>query len=463
MALKVVGLGPSGLERLAPSTIDLLLDPEFNVVVRTLSHPAAVELAQRRPVTSCDDLYESASDIDEVYAGVVRRVLHLARQGPTIYAVPGSPLLGEFAVAGLRASTEIEVIPSESFLDAILAALGYDPLDRGLRLLNAQALPDPLLIDGPTLIAHLDQPVLLADAVARLSRVVDEESIAVVVIDAGGSDERVIESHLDQVDFRWAGLRTSLFIDPTVGGLPGVIATMDRLRRECPWDRAQTHQSLVKNLIEETHELVDAIASEAEGAIEDELGDVLLQVLFHSVISRQEGGFGLEDVAENLRQKLVRRHPHVFGEVTAETPEVVKANWEQIKQTEGKSKADSALDGVPAGMPALERAAKLQRKAATVGFDWPEAEPVLAKIDEELSEVRLAVENQAGVEEEIGDMLFSVVNLARHLGVDPELALTGTIQRFIDRFSSMERMGPLEGLSLEELDQRWEIAKARRS
>jgi MazG family protein len=233
---------------------------------------------------------------------------------------------------------------------------------------------------------------------------------------------------------------------------------MARLRKECPWDRAQTHDSLVKNLLEESHELVDAIASGSEGAILDELGDLLLQVLFHSEIAT---GFEVVDVAESLRQKLVRRHPHVFGSVVADSPEEVKANWERIKEDERGHSPSSALDGVPAGMPALARAAKVGRKAAAVGFDWPDAEPVFDKIAEEVDELHSAVSaaDSEAVEAELGDLLFAVVNLARHLNVDPELALTRTIREFIRRFQEMETAGSLEGLDLEELDARWEAAK----
>jgi ATP diphosphatase len=186
-----------------------------------------------------------------------------------------------------------------------------------------------------------------------------------------------------------------------------------------------------------------------------------LQVLFHSNIARQAGAFDIEDVAEVLRQKLVRRHPHVFGDVEVEDAEEVKANWEQIKETERGEARQSLLDGVPAGMPALERAAKIQRRAADVGFDWAQAAPVLDKLSEEVEELREAVAEKNRVPEELGDVLFTVVNLARHLNVDPELALRGAIERFISRFGAMEVMGPLDGLSLAELDERWEIAKSK--
>ncbi len=261
------------------------------------------------------------------------------------------------------------------------------------------------------------------------------------------------------MDPELAGARTSMFLDPIPGGMVGAIQVMARLREECPWDRKQTHESLVKNLIEETYELVEAIGSDSEGQLEDELGDVLLQVLFHSNISRQAAGFDIEDVAENLRQKLVRRHPHVFGEVEVADADEVKANWEQIKDTERGLTRESVLDGIPAGMPGLERAAKLQRRAADVGFDWPDVPPVLDKLLEEVEELRGALDEGMRVQEELGDILFTVVNLARHLKVEPELALRGAIDRFISRFRAMEAMGPLDGLGLAELDERWNRAK----
>lgn len=459
MPLKVVGLGPAGLDRLPASVRSLLLAPEYDVILRTLAHPAAAELALTREVTSCDDLYEAAGDFEGVYDAIVERVLEAAKKAPVIYAVPGSPVIGELAVAELRRRFPTEIVHGESFVEAVLAAVGYDPLERGLRILDGQTLSDPLLVDGPTLVAQLDSPLVLADAAAALARVVGEGSAAALVIDAGGSDEQVVAVDLEQLDLTLAGLRTSLFLDPMPGGLAGVIKTMSRLRRECPWDQKQTHESLVKNLVEETHELIDAIASGDEGAIEDELGDVLLQVLFHSVISAQAGGFGIEDVAENLRVKLVRRHPHVFGDVVARTADEVKANWEEIKAGERGEAPTSILAGVSASMPALERAAKLQRKAATVGFDWTAPEPVVAKVAEELDEVSEVLTDPEAAAAEIGDLLFAVVNLARHVGVDPELALVGSIQTFVARFEAMERQGSLAGLNLDELDARWVEAK----
>ena len=322
----------------------MLLDAGTKVIVRTLEHPAAAELAGLRSVTSCDDLYRLPT-FEAVYAAIADRVVTAARHGSVIYAVPGSPLVGELAVKAIRRMAEVEILPAESFIDAVLGAVGYDPLDRGLRILDGHRLPHPLLIDGPTIVAHLDLPVVLAEVSSALARVVAEDTVVQVVVDAGGATEQRVETALEAVDPGLAGIRTSLFLDPDPGGLVGVIRTMARLREECPWDRRQTHESLVKNLIEETYELVEAIGSGSDGAMEDELGDVLLQVLFHANIARQDGAFDIEDVAEALRQKLVRRHPHVFGEVEVETAEQVKANWEQIKRDEQAQRDEKGARG----------------------------------------------------------------------------------------------------------------------
>ena len=191
--------------------------------------------------------------------------------------------------------------------------------------------------------------------------------------------------------------------------------------------------------------------------VEDELGDVLLQVLFHSAMARQAGAFDVEDVAERLREKLVRRHPHVFGDVEATTPEEVLQNWEQIKQEE-KRRA-SLMDDVPAGLPGMERAAKLQRRAATVGFDWEGAKPVLDKIFEETAELGEVLADRVVAERELGDLLFTVVNLARHLHIDSEIALRRAADRFERRFRSMEEAADLATLSAAELEDLWETAK----
>lgn len=470
--IDVVGLGPGDLDRMPEVARRIVDDPDRVVILRTLRHPAAEQLSEIRSVVTCDDLYETRESFADVYEAITDRVMGTA--GPVAYAVPGSPLVGEFAVAAIRRAgaargIDVEVHPAESFVDAILAATGVDPLRDGLQILDGHDLPVPLIIDKPTIVAHLDRPEVLADVCARLGRVVPEGTTVQVLRDLGSASAAVEAVDVDRVDPDLAGLRTSLFVAAEPGGLAGAVRTMHRLRDECPWDRAQTHQTLVKNLVEETHELAEALSRlpagdevdwSAYAEVEDELGDVLLQVLFHAAIARQVGAFDIDDVAENLRQKLVRRHPHVFSDVDATTPDEVKANWDRIKEAErGQAQRVSALDGVPEGMPSLARAEKLQNRAAKVGFDWTSVVPVLDKVREEVDELADEVDDPAAAEHELGDLLFATVNLARHLGIDPEIALRRSTARFVARFQAMEAEGSLEGLDLAQLDERWERAK----
>jgi tetrapyrrole methylase family protein/MazG family protein len=464
----VTGLGPGDLDRVPEPVRGVLLDPGRTVIVRTLDHPAASQLARLRPVVSCDDLYAAPSYAD-VYSAIVDRILESARVGPVVYAVPGSPTVGEFAVRELRArGAEIELIPAESFVDAVLAVVGYDPLDRGLQVLNGHALPDPLVLDKPTIIGHLDRPEGLADVLASVSRVLPEDATVTMLTRLGSADALVMSVALDDVDPAMAGNRTTLFIDTPPGGWTGAVQTMRRLYQECPWDMEQTHHTLVKNLVEETYELVEALSRLPEDEIdwvayarvEDELGDLLLQVLFHATIARSVGAFDVDDVAETLRRKLVRRHPHVFGDVEAGSAADVKRRWDLIKAEERGFTPASAMEGVPHSMPALHRAAKVQNRAAKVGFDWADAPGVLEKVEEETMEVRAALSGDGDIAAEIGDLLFTMVNLTRHVGVDPELALQQAVNRFVGRFERMEADGPLEGLDLDQLNERWDRAKS---
>lgn len=468
MTVTVIGLGPGSLDRVPEPVLAYLLDPARVVISRTLHHPAARELADRREVIFCDDLYEKSVSFDGVYEAIVDRIVGAAGERPVVYAVPGSPMVGEFAVRKLLATDlEVEVVAAESFVDAILAIVGYDPLDRGLQLLNGHDLPSPLVLDKPTIIGHLDTAETLADVLDAVSRVTAEDVEVTLCVGIGAPDELVVAAPPHEIDLSHAGFRTSLFVDTPSGGLVGAVQVMRRLREECPWDAEQTHQSLVKNLIEESYELIDAIGGlpsdgddwVAYSNVEDELGDVLLQVLFHEAIAREKGAFDIDGVSSVLIEKLTRRHPHVFGEVEVADADEVKRNWDRIKSTEGREQPGSALDGVPKGMPALPRAAKIQNRAAKVGFDWEQPEQVLPKVREEIGELADALAGNGDVEGELGDLLFSVVNLARHLGVDPELALVRAVGKFEERFRRMEAEGPFDGLDLGQLDERWERAK----
>lgn len=461
--ITVIGLGPAGLDRLSPATVDRLLDEHTTVVVRTLEHPAAEELAARRSVLTCDDLYETLDDFEDVYKAIVDRVDEQPK--PVIYAVPGSASVGERAVRLIRERAAVEVLPGESFLDLVFSRVGIDPLADGLRVLDARNLPFPLILDGPVVIGQVDHPLVAGDLKVRLLDQLPPDTSVWVLSDLGGSEEHVSRIELINLDQVEAGLRTTIAIKPEPVGWPGLVRVVTRLRTDCPWDREQTHQSLVRYLVEETYEVVEAISRLPTDStqptdpadhidLEDELGDVLLQVLLHAEIASESAGFTIDDVVEQQRLKLIRRHPHVFGDVEASSPADVEGLWADRKESENPT--DSLMDGVPA-MPPLARADKAQRRAARAGFDWRDIEPVYEKIQEEISELREAsVESRT---EELGDLLFSVVNLARHLGIDSDLALSGAVDKFMKRFRVVESAGSMEGLSMEELDERWEAAK----
>jgi tetrapyrrole methylase family protein / MazG family protein len=242
------------------------------------------------------------------------------------------------------------------------------------------------------------------------------------------------------------------------------ISIVRRLRRECPWDREQTHESIRQNLIEEAYEVVDAIDSKDAEELKQELGDLFLHVVFHSVIAEEANSFTLNDVIRTISEKLIRRHPHVFGDTVVKGQEEVKRNWERIKMNEGR---ESILDGIPSALPALVRSIRLQEKASKVGFDWDKQEDCWHKVTEELEELRRATHKEDANEEmesEFGDLLFSLVNYARFLKINPEDALRRTNEKFIRRFRAIEKVlkeqgKDIEDVSLEEMDRIWDSVK----
>ena len=234
----------------------------------------------------------------------------------------------------------------------------------------------------------------------------------------------------------------------------------------CPWDMEQTHASLIPHVIEEAYEVADAIRSGDPAQICDELGDILLQPVLHAEIASETGAFDLDSMAHGLTEKLIRRHPHVFGDTSAANSDAVLKQWDAIKRTEKGTEHEGLLHGTGNGLPALMRAQKLQKKAARVGFDWPDAAPVFDKIREEAAELEEAVQSgdKAHIEEEIGDLFFSVVNLARKLGIESESALAAANDKFVRRFHAMETHLREQGkefgkLSLTEMDEAWEAVK----
>lgn len=257
-------------------------------------------------------------------------------------------------------------------------------------------------------------------------------------------------------------------IDKKLYTFDDLLLIMEILRKECPWDREQTHESLIEPLLEETYELKSAIVKKDTLNMEEELGDVLLQVIFHAQIARENNHFQINDITTHLAKKLIFRHPHIFSTETVRDSEEVKQNWEALKQIEkGQKNYTEALEDVPETLPALMRARKIQKKASKVGLDWDEIDGVFDKLHEEINELNMAFQEGENdeIEEEFGDLLFTMVNLSRFFKINPEFALTNAIEKFINRFRYIEFFANKAGrkmdeMTLEEMNTLWEEAKS---
>ena len=433
----VVGLGPAGPELLTEAARAALARVAVRFL-RTTRHPAASAVAD---ATSFDRLYDRADTLEEVYAGIVDALAEAALDaGQVLYAVPGSPLVAERTVDLLRADDRVavDVVPGLSFLDLAWDRLGVDPLAAGVRLVDGHRFAVEAAGErGPLLVAQCDSTSVLSD----IKLAVEGEPPATVVVlhHLGLADESV-----QTVD--WCDLDkevepdhlTSLYVPELAAPVAGEVVRFAELvrilRDKCPWDREQTHQTLTRHLLEETYEVLEAIEElDGDGGfehLEEELGDLLFQVVFHATLAAEEGQFTLADVARGVHDKLVGRHPHVFGDVKADTAGQVMRNWEHIKQAE-KGTA-SLMEGIPGHLPSLLYAHKVQRKAASVGVE------VGSVADADL---RLG-------HEAVGELLFEAVALAREAGVDPEAALRATAVRFRDRFVALEGLAAGQGIDL---------------
>ncbi|HEY8346250.1 MAG TPA: nucleoside triphosphate pyrophosphohydrolase [Symbiobacteriaceae bacterium] len=483
MSITIVGLGPGNPAHLTVGALEALKSGR-PVLLRTAIHPTVAALRQMGiAFSSCDDLYESSGSFEEVYERIAERVLSYP---DVVFAVPGHPLVGERSVRLIqeRAPERVEVITGPSFLDTVLVSLNLDPVD-GLELLDAlqlnQRLPSG---DLPALVMQLHSRAVASDAkLALMERYPDDHPVILLRAAGVPGEERKETIALYELDhFDWVDYLTTLYLPPLKPSRAGdadprrwvpvrwpldpLVEVMARLRAPggCPWDREQTHRTLRPYLLEEAYEAVEAVDEGDPNRLCEELGDLLLQVVFHAQVAREAGHFDMHDVIQGITEKLVRRHPHVFGDVVVTSAAEVTRNWEQIKRSEkgGAGETESILSGIPSSLPALSRAHEVQKRAAKVGFDWDDARGPAEKVREELQEVLAA--DGARVEEEVGDLLFAVVNLARKLGVQPEVALTGATARFIRRFAYVERRiresgQELSKVGLEALDRLWEEAK----
>jgi tetrapyrrole methylase family protein/MazG family protein len=497
----VVGLGPARWEDVTLEARDTLLEAT-TIICRTLRHPTVDALSRLRPdltLESFDSLYESAPSFTELYPQMVDALLQRSTVLPQgerlVYAVPGHPLIAEESVRLLRLSApqqgvSVRLVSGLSFLEPVCAALDLDPLARDLQLLDATALAE---IPAPTLMGAIlpTHPVMIAQAYNRrlasgiklaLTELYPDEWEVMVVRAAGQPGEetvtRVALVELDRGDF--LDHLSTVYVPPlplldavrVPEGLRNIVHQL-RAPEGCPWDRAQTHQSLRRYVLEEAYEVAEILdewdeSPELAERLADELGDLLLQVYLQAEIADQEDLFHIGDVYQAVSEKLIRRHPHVFSDTSVRDAAHVARNWEAIKREERAAKgedvaAESILLGIPRAAPALFQAHELGRKAARAGFDWDSSDDALSKVVEEVGEVAGAkTEEERRLE--LGDLLLALATLARHLQIEPEEALRQANERFRKRFNAMEERAhqesrPLTSLSKEDWLEWWDAAK----
>lgn len=471
----VVGLGP-GDPGLVTARTKELIESTPHRYLRTSRHPSAHLVGG---ATSFDRFYETAASFDDVYAAIADALVDAATEhGEILYAVPGSPLVLERSVARLRERDDVavDIHPAVSFLDDAWRALGIDPVESGVRLVDGHEFAvAAAAVTGPMLVAHVHANWVLSDI--KLSVDDADHSCPVTLLHhLGLDDEAIVQTTWGEMDrCLEADHLTCLWIPsmhvPVGADMMRFHELARTLRHKCPWDMEQTHTSLVRYLIEESYELVDAIARldpedpSTEDDFIEELGDMLYQIEFHAAIAEQEGRFTIADVARSVHDKLVSRHPHVFGDVTVADAAEVESNWDAIKAAEKPSRT-GIFDGVVSAAPALAYAAKVQQRAAKAGFDWPDAAGPIAKVTEEVAEVSEAAHRRdpESTMVEVGDLLFAVVNVARHLDVDPESALRRAIAKFTGRVTAVESLARESGremssMSADDLDALWEMVK----
>lgn len=491
-AITVVGLGSGDADQLTLGVWRRLQNAS-RLYVRTEHHPM-MSLLQENGIRyeSFDRFYEAHDSFPDVYEAIASELISLASSADSssdiLYAVPGHPMVAERTVQLLRercedAGIQLAILGGESFLDQAFVRLGFDPIE-GFQLLDAADLkPSQLQPALHTVIGQVYDVFTASDLkLTLMERYPDDHPVVVGHALGVEGEESIVTVPLYELDRIDGYGNLSLVYVPRSEDEALQNRSFDRLHEivailrspeGCPWDREQTHQSIRKNFIEELYEALEALDNDDPDGMREEFGDVILQVMLHSQMEEEVGSFSVYDVIQTLNEKLIFRHPHVFGDRGASNAEEALGNWEQMKAEEKKrtgeaEKRKSLLDGIPKDLPALMRAYKIQKKAAKVGFDWDDIEPVLAKIQEELGELREAASEGTPDEKigELGDLLFAVVNAARFVDADPEEALARTNAKFMRRFAYIEERLRIEGRTFDqtdlvEMDRFWEEAKAK--
>jgi len=476
----IVGLGPGSPDDLTIGALKALENAK-HLYLRTKKHPTVAFLEEKGiEYHSFDELYDTLPTFEEVYISIANKIIEEAQSKDIVYAVPGHPLVAEDTVQRIlkmaeKSGINVSVAASLSFMDSLMSSLSVDPIE-GLKVLDGLRLEEQRVdTKAHNIITQVYNKRVASDVKLKLMDYYDDETEIIMIKSAGIKGQEKIEKiplyAIDRVD--WVDYLTSLYIPPVKAkkryDFDDLLAVMERLRGTggCPWDREQTHESLKQYLVEEAYEVLEAIDEEDMDKLCEELGDVLLQVVFHSRIAQERGDFDVNDVVHGITDKMIKRHTHIFGDDVCETSSEVLQNWEEIKQKEQKlATITDTLKHVPKHLPALMRSFKVQDKAARVGFDWDSVEGAINKVNEELREFLdvYKTENYGKIIEELGDLLFAVVNVCRFKNVMPEFALCDTTEKFIRRFEYIEQKAleqgkKLQDMTLDEMDRLWNEAK----
>lgn len=481
--ITLLGLGPGDISLLTRRAWQVL-EGTSEIYLRTARHPAVAGFPASIKAHAFDDLFQQLSSLDDAYAHISDKILELGKrpQG-VVYAVPGHPFVAEATCPEIARRAKLENIPLQvvdglSFIEPTFTALGIDPLPQ-LTILDALELGSahvpPFPPDAPALITQLQSTELAKAVKLALLQTYPHEHIVRLVHAAATTQMLVEDLPLQAIDLSPSiGQLSSLYLPPLEKGasfeaFQEIIAHL-RAPDGCPWDREQDHQTLRTNLLEETYEALAALDADDPIHMREELGDLLLQISLHAQIATEYGEFNMAQVLKGIYDKIIHRHPHVFGDWQVSGVENVLQNWEKLKAEErvqaheelgGKPKG--LLDGVELALPALSQAEEIQQRAARVGFDWPDATGVVDKINEECHEL-INAEDLSSRSGELGDLLFAVVNLARHYDIDAESALRQTNTKFRHRFAHIEESAHSQGksvsdLSLDEMEHYWQEAK----
>ncbi len=452
----ILGFGCAGRSEVTLGTIDTLKNSD-KVYVRTMQHPAAVILDEFNiPYVDFDNIYDKSETFDDVYEKIAHTVIS-SPEDVVSYIVPGSAVFAERAVQLIikKATCPVKIVPAVSFLDGIFSALKMDAIE-SFKLVDALDLqnskPD---VSTTNIIAQVYDRDIASDVKLELMKYYDDEFEVHVIIGAAADDEKIVTVPLCEMDYvEEIDHLTSVVVPPALGNagagaFDSLYHVIKELRGEngCEWDKAQTHESLIKYLIEESYEYIDAVKNDDPFGMCEELGDVLLQIVLHCAIAEEEGEFTLNDVIREETKKMIRRHPHVFSEDRHHT------DWEEIKKEEhGYKSTTQSMTEIPRSLPATIYADKIQSKAAKVGFDFDNALQAMGKLYEEADEVKDALNSGVDIMEECGDLLFAAVNVVRLAGADPYEALSYANEKFFTRFSLMEKLIEDSGLILSEMN-----------